>query len=134
MRKLTAALLAGMCLSAAAPSFGQPPPRGNRSLVDANTLVARMMKLDADQNGQLSQGELKDERLRPLFAAADANHDGVLTRAELAAYFTDQLAAAEGARRNRRPPGPPPGEGFPGGPGGPRLRPPDGPPGPPPRD
>lgn len=133
MRMRFACLMAGILgvLTAETGLAQGPPPRqrAGRNLADVNTLVARMMKLDADQDGKLSQAEVKDERLRPLFTAADADHDGVLTRAELEAYFTEQLTKAEVARRNR-PPGGPPREGFPGGPGGPGFRPPDGPPGP----
>ena len=102
----------------------------SRPLADVESLVARMMTLDADHDGQLSQAEVKDSRLQSLFQHADANQDGVLSRAELTAYFTPQLAAAKEAQANRPPGGPggfgpPPGRGGPGGPDG---GPPNGPP------
>lgn len=67
----------------------QGPPRRGRSgtgkLVAAS--VNRMLELDADKNGELSKAEVSDPRLASLFARADADHDGILTKDELTALF-----------------------------------------------
>ncbi len=58
-----------------------------------------MFALDADGNGQLSATRLRDDRLKTLFDRADADGNGVVTRDELNAYFTKQLAEASEAQR-----------------------------------
>jgi Ca2+-binding EF-hand superfamily protein len=48
-------------------------------------MVSRLMEFDANGDGKLAASELP-ERLRGIFARADANQDGVLTREELSGF------------------------------------------------
>jgi hypothetical protein len=73
-----------------------------------------MMAFDVDKDGKLTKSEITDQRLVGLFDRADSNHDGNVTKEELAA-----LAAKEPAPRRGFPGGGPPG----GGPGGPMMGP-----------
>ncbi len=74
--------------------------------MDVAGSVARMLTLDTNGDGQLTQDELTDTRLQPLVSRADANKDGTLTSAELTAFFS-----AEAAPPGTRPPAAP-GGGF----------------------
>ena len=66
-------------------------------------------KLDQDGDGKLREEDLP-EQMRPLFAAADSNHDEFIDRAEL-----DDLARQFGDGMGRKgPPGPPGPPGIPG--------------------
>ncbi|EAQ78678.1 hypothetical protein [Blastopirellula marina] len=80
-------------------------------------MLARLMKLDADQDGQLSKAEVTDRRLLRLFTAADANKDDVVTADELKTHFASQVSNARGQQGGQGGPGM--GQGGPGmGPGG----------------
>ena len=81
-------LIAGAAsLLAQAPGFpGGPNRRGGGDTVQAS--VTKMMSFDADQDGQLSKSEVTDPRLQLLFARADADNDGIVTKDELTALFT----------------------------------------------
>ena len=87
--------------SASAPPLGAvgiivetkaPPPPGE-------TQDALFRRLDADGDGSLTVAEIDAKAsvstiISPAIAAADANADGGLNEAELAAYLTAQRAAA----------------------------------------
>jgi hypothetical protein len=80
-------------------------------LVNAQTMVDRMMAFDKNHDGKLTRDEITDERLLRLFDRADTNHDGIVTKEELEALNTQEASAA-----NERGPGGPGGRG--GGRGG----------------
>jgi Ca2+-binding EF-hand superfamily protein len=75
----------------------------------AEELTATLMMFDANHNGQLEKSEVP-ERMQGLFERGDTNHDGILTRDEIA-----RLAEANRQQANGGGPG---GRGGPGGPGG----------------
>jgi hypothetical protein len=82
-----------------------------------------MMSFDADKDGRLSQREVTDARLQPLFQRVDADKNGIVTKEELEAFHAKESATLGSDRR-----GPPPGPGGSGDAGG-RGRPrPNGPP------
>jgi len=83
---------------------------------DSSDLVARMMKFDKNADGKLTKAEITDARLVRLWARADADGDGSVTRGELEA-----LENAE--KPTNRSPLRAPGGGM-GGPGGPMGPPP----------
>ncbi|WP_158265267.1 hypothetical protein [Blastopirellula marina] len=97
--------------------------RGNNTAED---MIARLMKMDADQDGQLSKDEVTDRRLMRLFVAADTDKDEVLTTTELQTYLASQAASAGRNQRGQGGPGGQGGQGMgpggqgmgPGGPGG----------------
>ncbi|TWT29438.1 hypothetical protein [Blastopirellula retiformator] len=97
-------------------------PGGNqRGASSPEELIARMMKLDADQDGKLTKEEVTDRRLLHLFVAADADKDDVLTTEEMQTFFASQANANGGQRGQGGGPG---GQGMgPGGPGGPGMGP-----------
>ena len=74
-----------------------------------------MMTFDKNMDGKLTKDEVTDSRLQSLFDRADVNKKGEITKEELTAFFTKELAAfnALGAGQGG------PGGGRPGGPGGP---------------
>jgi Ca2+-binding EF-hand superfamily protein len=95
-----------------ASGVGDEPPA---SAPSADELTAALMALDANHNGQLEKSEVPD-RMQGMFERGDTNHDGVLTRDEIA-----RLAEANRQQANAGGPG---GEGRGGegrgrGPGGP---------------
>jgi hypothetical protein len=119
------------------PPNGQrpgPPPGGERrgppgagATNGAELLVTRMLAFDKNGDGQLVLEEVTDGRLHRLFRRADADMDGMVTKAELMAVAA--AITAEFPNAGRRGPGGPGGgpRGFggsggppPGGPGGPR--------------
>lgn len=88
------------------------PPRGDRGgSQGVESSVNRLMAYDADQDGKLSKTEITDSRLLPLLKRCDANDDGVVSREELTAQLTREVAATPA---NSGGPG-----GDNGGPGGP---------------
>jgi hypothetical protein len=110
--------LAALCLTSAA-AFAQPP--GNRPGAipgsdDPETFVARLMNLDQNGDGKLSNDEVTDARLQTMLSRADADQDGSVSKEELTAAMARQLAARGpgGAGFGGRGPG----GGGPGGPGG----------------
>ncbi|WP_250846992.1 EF-hand domain-containing protein [Aquisphaera insulae] len=86
------------------PGFPQTPPES------AETFADRMLGFDKDRDGKLSRAEVTDTRLHRLFARADADKDGTVTRKELL-----DLAAKEAAGDRGSSPDSGPGPG-PGGP------------------
>ena len=97
---------------------------GDQTPQTADTFIAKMMAFDADGDHALARKELTDARLLPLFDRADADKDGVVTKAELTALL-EKESAALAANRGGGPPdapgdnGGPGGGGAGGGPGGP---------------
>lgn len=93
--------LAMLSLISATIMMAQAPPRRDRDerrggadkLVAAS--VARMMALDADEDGKLSKAEVSDQRLASLFDRGDANHDGILTKDELTEFFIVEAASLQ---------------------------------------
>jgi hypothetical protein len=83
---------------------------------NTDSIVARMMSFDKNKDGKLTRDEVPDLRLQSLFDRADANKDGVVTKAELTVLFTREASSFQGGGRGG--PGGPGGFG-PGGPGGP---------------
>jgi Ca2+-binding EF-hand superfamily protein len=88
----------------------------------AEELTATLMVFDANHNGQLEKSEVP-ERMQGLFERGDTNHDGVLTRDEIAKLAEANRQQAGGGGRG--PGGDGRGRGGPGGgfggrgPGGP---------------
>jgi hypothetical protein len=99
----------------------QAAPAGKTNAQAVDAIVTRLMAFDKNKDGKLTRDEIVDDRLLRLFDRADANHDGVVTKAELVALAT-RIAADEsdsgGRRRGFGPSGGPGGFG-PGGFGGP---------------
>lgn len=140
MKKLTVVFVTLLSTVVVADLYGQPPggpdefgrggPRGQRGFGGGRPgegpghgpPVERLMAMDANGDGQLDSNEMTDDRLRPMLKRADANQDGVVTRAELEAMFAQHAEAPTGPERRRGPDGSQfggPGErGGPGGPGG----------------
>ena len=100
MRKYTVLFLAGGCLIAASFALAQNP-------APADGLVARMMAFDKDGDGKLTKSEVTDERLHRLFDRADADKDGTVTKAELAALEAKESASFRGGPGGFGPPGGP---------------------------
>src|SRR4029077_18277841 len=88
----------------------------NSTFVD--DFVARMMAFDKNKDGKLTRDEITDERLLRLFDQADTNHDGVVTKEELAALAAKMTAYEPRGGPGGRPGGGPGGAGGRGGPGG----------------
>jgi Ca2+-binding EF-hand superfamily protein len=80
----------------------------------AEELTATLMMFDANHNGQLEKSEVP-ERMQGMFERGDTNHDGVLTRDEIAKLAEANRQQAGGGEG--RGPGGRGGRG-PGGPGG----------------
>ncbi|MGL5097365.1 MAG: hypothetical protein ACRDD1_17395, partial [Planctomycetia bacterium] len=127
-------LTAAAALLAATTAFGQPerPPaggqRGGDPTAAARASLVKVMRFDADGNGDLSKEEVSDPRLQALFQRADADKDGVATKAEWTALFGKEAEALRaggpggGPGSGRGPAGPGgggPGAGMGGPPGGP---------------
>lgn len=101
------------------PPFGPPGRRGGRPpALSAQDSVDRLMRFDRNRDGLITAAELP-ERMRPLIARGDANHDGALDKDEITAMAT--------AAFRPRPLPPPFGPGF-GPPPPPPFGPPPGPP------
>lgn len=71
--------------------------------------IARLMALDKNSDGKLTEDEYTDSRLKPLLERADADKNKVITREELTAQM--QREGQGGGQGG-------PGQGGPGGPGG----------------
>lgn len=97
-----------ICLFAASALAQPPGPPGGRERapVTVDAMVARMLTLDADGDGQLSADEVKDERLRSLFERLDADKNDVVTKDEMIALFTKELTTIQSSGRGG------PGGGF----------------------
>lgn len=113
MRTLIAMTVIGALLLAATFASAQRPGGGPGPATKSgggDDLVDRMMVFDKDGDGKLTKAEVTDGRLSRLFDRADADKDGVVTKAELAALSAKEPAAERGGFG---PPG--------GGPGGPMM-------------
>ena len=132
MRTILLLLMLAVYVLYESAGVAQPPPprrgeRRERSTPEPAALVARMLRLDANGDGELSKSEVTDERLQSLFERADADKNGVLTRDEMTVFFTKEVAALKSVKREGPPGGPggfgpPPGGERPNGPGGSRPR------------
>jgi len=82
---------------------GEEPPAAPPTAAE---LTDTLMAFDANKNGQLEKSEVP-ERMQGLFERGDTNHDGVLTRDEIAklAEANRQQAGGEGRGRGGRGPG-----------------------------
>jgi hypothetical protein len=136
-----------VCISAllltAAPAFAQRSDNGRQgstpSAGSVESFVAKLMAFDKNNDGKLTKDEVTDERLLPMFERADANHDGVVSVAELKSLYAAESGTlvAQGPGRPERggrdDGGPGPGGDRGSGPrddGGPGDRGPGGPDGP----
>src|SRR5205814_8823226 len=102
-------------------AFAQGPGEGSG---DVDAMVERVMAFDKNKDGKLTRDEMTDPRLKALCDRADANKDGVVTKAELKAVFSREASRFQGGGPGGGPGGfgpvGPGGPGFgPGGPGGP---------------
>jgi hypothetical protein len=77
---------AGVLCVATSVSEAQPGKKGGKSET-VEAFVAKVMAFNTAKDGKLTKTELTDKRLLALFERADANKDGVVTRAELEALF-----------------------------------------------
>jgi hypothetical protein len=83
-------------------------PRGpSRYDSSPDAFINRMMAFDANHDGKLTRAEIADDRLLELFDRADTNHDGIVTRAELKALYIAESSRFDDNR------GPGPGRGGP---------------------
>ncbi len=87
------------------------PPRPDQPAGPAggDDLVTTLFSFDENQDGKLSKSEVP-ERMQGIFARADANGDGLLTK--------DEITKATASQDQRRNAGGREGRGGPGGPGG----------------
>jgi hypothetical protein len=76
---------AALLLLAATVTDAQPGGKSRTETVDE--FIAKVMAFNKAKDGKLTKEELSDKRLHALFDRADANKDGVVTRAELEALF-----------------------------------------------
>ncbi|WP_442510944.1 EF-hand domain-containing protein [Novipirellula sp. SH528] len=86
------------------PEFGGPGgPGGPGGGGSSEAVVARLMAMDQDGDGKLSQSELSG-RLQSIMAKADTNKDGFATKAEIEAMAKTDAAAGgrPGGRRGGR--------------------------------
>jgi hypothetical protein len=92
----------------AAPGAGGPGAGGSGGGMSSDALVGMIMqRMDSNSDGSLSKEEVAgEERMKNAFADYDANKDGKVDRAELAAAMKKRMAAMGG------------GAGGPGGGGG----------------
>ncbi len=114
-----------LALGAATTVLAQPPqdggrrgrggPPGERSGRGPGDMVERLMRLDTNEDGQLSSDELKDSRFLPMLERVDANNDDVVTKDELESFAS---RAGRGRPGEGRPGEGRPGEGRSGGPEG----------------
>ncbi|EMB17865.1 EF-hand domain-containing protein [Rhodopirellula europaea] len=95
--------VAGMCSAVAQPpERGDREGRGGRSGADRGqrSPVERLMRLDKDEDGKLTEEEVGDSRLKSLITRADKDKDGVVTREELEAMVGSR-ELGDGARGPR---------------------------------
>ena len=127
MRTLAAVLFVGGLLAVASFTAAQPPgggkggpgggqpggkggPGGDKGgkggpgggkAASVEDMVAKLMAFDKNNDGKLTKDEVTDERLKPLFDRADANKKGVVTKEELTAFFTKEMANLGGGEIGR---------------------------------
>ncbi len=106
-----AALLTLQTLALAQPpgGGGRGEGRGPGGPGGGDDPVARLMALDKNNDGKLTEDEYGDSRLKPLLERADADKNKVITREELTAQMQREMQN-QGAGQG--------GQGFGGGPGG----------------
>ncbi|HVJ83181.1 MAG TPA: EF-hand domain-containing protein [Planctomycetia bacterium] len=105
---------------------GGPPGKGaqNRGGDDSAAFIAQMMRYDVNGDGKLSGAEASDPRVAAIFARADGDNDGVVTRDELAKLHAQETGGGVVRGRGGAMPGgkgglgQPPGLGAGGGPPG----------------
>ena len=79
-------IFTGAILAVAAITLAQPPTKSGDEISDggdASGFITRIMKFDANKDGQLTRAEVIDARVLPLFDRADDNQDGIVTTQEL---------------------------------------------------
>lgn len=110
-----AALVALQTLASAQPPGGQGGrgegrgPGGQGGPGGGEDAVARLMALDKNNDGKLTEDEYGDSRLKPLLERADADKNKVITREELTAQMQREMQNQGGGQG---------GPGFGGGQGG----------------
>jgi len=92
---MTATFAAALCL-AVSVSEAQSGKKGSGKSETVDEFVAKLMAFNKAKDGKLTKAELTDARLHALFERADANKDGVVTRAELEALFQREKLAGGG--------------------------------------
>src|SRR4051812_35515363 len=93
MRTLTGIMLTCGVLAAASLAMAQRPGGLREGPSESpDDFVTRMMQFDKDTDGKLTQAEVTDARLHRLFDRADADKDGAVTKEELTALATKELA------------------------------------------
>src|SRR5437879_5087298 len=106
---LTLAALVGILALAATASAAQPGGKKDKGGKDAgetvDEFVAKLMAFNKAKDGKLTKEELTDPRLHALFDRADANKDGVVTRAELEALFQRERLEGGGPGGGKGPDG-----------------------------
>src|SRR5262245_37209202 len=103
MQRFPRFLFLGLVLiGAASLVLAQPGREQPKGATTVDAFVARLMAFDKNGDGELNKAEMTDERLLRIFERADANKDGIVTKAELVALATQELAVG----------GQPPGGGF----------------------
>lgn len=122
-------IVGGLGVMIAAGMVLAQPARDTRGGDPIAAGVARLLRLDANSDGVLTEAEVADARLSPLLKRADSDQDGRVTQAELTEQLRRELAAipvgrgfGPGGPPPASPPGPPPGP-APGNPGRPQESP-----------
>lgn len=72
---------------------GGPEGRGGQN-GGGETMLERMLAMDADQDGKLSKSELP-ERLQPMLERSDRNKDGALDREEVMAMARERMGQGQ---------------------------------------
>lgn len=94
---VTGALFATATLADMGPGRGM---KGGMGGMDGGMLMEQFDVIDADKDGKITPAELAAHR-EARIAAADANGDGKLDAEELTAFHTAQMAERMAARTNR---------------------------------
>lgn len=107
MNVLSKLLCSVAMLTFTATAFAQPPGGGRGPGGPGGqggpSPIERLMTLDVNGDGQLTANEVTDARMKSMLNRADANQDGVVTKAELTAMFSGQAGAGRrGAGEGRR--------------------------------
>lgn len=102
---LTSSVLILIVASVAAAQSPLPGQEAYSPSVAGGDLVTRMMEFDKDKDGKLTKSEVTDSRLQRLFARADANNDGTVTRDELASMAAKEESNSRGRSFGFGPPG-----------------------------
>lgn len=107
--KLAAAGFAALSIAIAGLAIAQPAgqPSGDTPQVNrrVQAQVDRMMANDKNNDGKLERGELPARLADRLFAEADTDLDGFITREELIAHFSNQAPGPGGSPGGAASPG-----------------------------